>query len=139
MPEYPDDILKDIAETRRLQAGQFGSGQTQAPLTEASAGWILRARSTPAATGLGSGDIHIYAKSGKLWVRSASGDEELEQVPAFPKALAISGLSSRQTVSAPGSYSSAWAGNVLADVTSLYTYTQALHSSLIAANLMFAL
>lgn len=141
MPDlFPSDFLGDVLDLKSGLRTAQGEAARRSPLTEASAGWILRSRSTPALDDLGPNDVWIYAQGGVMYARSGSGlAVPLVPVPAFPKASAISSLGSRQTTSAPGSYSSAWAGNVLSDLASLYTYTQALHTSLIAANLMFGL
>ena len=136
MPEYPDDILQDFADARRGQSAQFTSGQNQPAKTEASKGWIFTDMSTPP-TPL-AGKTHIYSQGGRLWAASTAGAVPL-LLPDYPQAGPVSDLPSRATTSAPGSYSSGWAGNVLSDLTALFTWANALQASLEAGDILLPL
>ncbi|MEU8035720.1 hypothetical protein [Streptosporangium sp. NPDC049078] len=119
---------------RELQRGLAQVQQTAAtgrPLTEASKGWILRAMDSPD-TELGPGDVHIYARSGRLWVRSQSGDIPLVE---FQQGDAVSNPSYSLTNATP-TYVQGQAQTVVATVDALYDSHVALLASLRAAGII---
>lgn len=91
MPVYKPDVLKDIADTQRQQAGAFTSAQTRPPTTSASAGWKLTARDEPDPPPSGA---HIWGSpDGELKVTKADGTtftvEPAPEVPPFPQGVAV--------------------------------------------------
>lgn len=64
---FPHDPMQDLRDLQRVvDDNQAVKGS---PLLEASAGWVLRNRSTPPVPDFG--DVHIYAQDNRLWARSA--------------------------------------------------------------------
>ncbi|MBN6054504.1 hypothetical protein JYK22_21360, partial [Nonomuraea sp. RK-328] len=61
--------MQDLRELQRTVADTQAVGRP--PLVEASAGWIMRHRDTPDTPP--AGDVHIFANSGRMWVRSTLG------------------------------------------------------------------
>ncbi|MFE3449615.1 hypothetical protein ACFXJ8_11835 [Nonomuraea sp. NPDC059194] len=94
MDGYPDDQQRVMRQMQRdLTTAQASAGRRQ-PLIEASAGWVMRNRSTPPAPP--SGDVHIYAQGGRLWARSTLGDVPLLPIPDPPQAGFVGAPSSVQ-------------------------------------------
>lgn len=73
---FPSDPMQDLRELQRTVADDQATSGSQ--LLVASAGWVMRNRSTPPAPP--TGDIHIYAQNGTLWATSASAS-----VPLLPQ------------------------------------------------------
>lgn len=82
MPEYQDDLLKEIAELKRQVAQLAASAQRRDALTKASQGWVLPNRSTPSTPQSGA---HLYAANGQLMVRQSNGSTfAIEPAPEVP-------------------------------------------------------
>ncbi|GHH67662.1 hypothetical protein GCM10017673_15030 [Streptosporangium violaceochromogenes] len=136
MDGYPGDQARTTRQMQRDIASAQGSAGLRPPLLEASKGWIFTDMATPDTPP--AGKTHIYSQGGRLWASSTAGAVPL-LLPDYPQAPPISDLPSRATVSAPGSYSSAWAGNVLSDLTALFTWANALQTSLEAGDILLPL
>lgn len=67
---FPSDPMQDLRDLQRVVADDKAAAAGSA-LLEASAGWVLRDRSTPPLPP--SGDVHIYAQGGRLWQTSTFG------------------------------------------------------------------
>lgn len=70
---FPSDPMQDLRDMQRAVGDNTATSRP--PLIEASAGWVMRHRSSPPVPP--SGDVHIYAQSGRLWCRSTLGDVPL--------------------------------------------------------------
>jgi len=82
VPEYQDDLLKEIAELKRQVAQLAASAQRRDALTKASQGWVLPNRSTPSTPQSGA---HLYAANGQLMVRQSNGSTfAIEPAPEVP-------------------------------------------------------
>lgn len=82
MPEYQDDLLREIAELKRQVAQLAASAQRRDALTKASQGWVLPNRSTPSTPQSGA---HLYAANGQLMVRQSNGSTfAIEPAPDVP-------------------------------------------------------
>lgn len=80
--KFPADLVQDI-RTLQLDLGDSQASQKRGPLLEASAGWIMRNMATPASPP--TNDVHIYAKSGRLYAKSTLGDVPLLDQPVAAK------------------------------------------------------
>jgi hypothetical protein len=72
---YPGDPWERIRQLERDVEELKAMLNARRPLTEASAGWLLRNQSAPSVPPVN--DVHIYASSGRLWARSTLGDVPL--------------------------------------------------------------
>lgn len=82
MPEYRDDLLKELADLRRRVDQLSALVQRRSALTTASAGWVIPNRSTPSAPSSGA---HLYAANGQLMVRQSDGTTfPVEPAPEIP-------------------------------------------------------
>jgi hypothetical protein len=82
VPEYSDDILKEIADLKRQVAALAAAAQKRTALTTASQGWVIPNRTTPSTPSSGA---HLYAASGQLMVRQANGTSfPIEPAPEVP-------------------------------------------------------
>lgn len=121
---------------RNLKAAQTAAAQ-QKPLTESSQGWILRGRSDPSTGGLGSEDVWIYAKSGKLYAKSAGGSPvPLDPIPTFPKGASVSAPPAMTAFTAPASYNVLHSQSLRDDIAALRTKVIQLITSLENAGLL---
>lgn len=127
MPEYADDILDDIADLERSQAGQFGSGQKRQPITKASAGWELPSRSTPSPPASGA---HLYASGSTLRWRSSNGSDYSLIPPTVPQGVAVDNPDAMSAGSAPGSYNQAYVQALRDDIAEVRAQLIALLDSL---------
>lgn len=128
MPEYADDILDDIADLQRGQAGQFSSGQKRAPLTKASAGWALPTRSAPLAPASGG---HIYGSGSELRWRSSNGSDYSLVPVEIPIAAPVSNAANMTAgATAPASYDQDYVTRLRDDVREVRAQLNALLTSL---------
>lgn len=82
MPEYSDDILKEIADLKRQVAQLAAAAQRRGALTTASQGWVIPDRPAPSTPASGA---HLYAADGQLMVRQANGTSfPVEPAPEVP-------------------------------------------------------
>lgn len=133
MDNFPDDQGRITRDLQRGVADAQQSANRRQPLIEASAGWVMRHRSTPPSPG--GSDIHIYAQSGRLWVSSFLGAQMLEPVPPFPKA----GLVTVGTVSissAPASYDQSHSAELRSAIFTLNNALTALIATMRSNGLM---
>ena len=72
--KYPSDPMQDLRDLQTRVDDTQAVGRPA--LTEASQGWILRDMTPPATPP--AGDVHIYAASGRMWVRSTLGTVAVE-------------------------------------------------------------
>lgn len=102
MPEYQDDLLKEIAELKRKLAQLAAAVQRRDALTKASGGWVIPNRSTPSTPQSGA---HLYAANGQLMVRQSNGStfaiEPAPEVP-FTQGVAVPDVPVFQSPSDPG-------------------------------------
>ncbi|WP_101788638.1 hypothetical protein [Nonomuraea indica] len=82
--QRPANVFQDIRDLQRDVKDAQGAAPRRPALIEASAGWVMRHRSTPPTPP--AGDIHIYAQNGRLWVNSSLGQQMLQPQLPFPKA-----------------------------------------------------
>lgn len=67
---FPSDPMQDLRDLQRTVSDNEATGGS--PLLVASAGWVMRHRGSPPIPP--SGDIHIYAQNGRLFIRSTVGE-----------------------------------------------------------------
>jgi len=128
VPEYRDDILRELAELKRQVAQLAAQAQRREALTRASAGWIISNRQTPSTPQNGA---HLYAASGRLMVRQSNGETfPIEPAPEIPfqPAAPVSDV--------PVFTSPADPGNTIASIRSAYQLLRTDCQSGIRANLI---
>jgi hypothetical protein len=72
---YPGDPWERIRQLERDVEELKALLKARDPLTSASQGWLLNSMASPVVPA--SGDVHIYAQTGRLWARSTLGDVSL--------------------------------------------------------------
>lgn len=133
MPEYEDDILTDIADLKRTQAGQFSAGQKRQPITKASAGWEMPNMIPPSAPADGA---HIYVVDGEMrWKSEAGQDYSLIPVEV-PVADPVASAGNILSGDAPGTYNATWGQHVYEGLVDVKNQLNAALSALRAAGLM---
>ncbi|WP_433363970.1 hypothetical protein [Streptosporangium sp. CA-115845] len=133
MPEYPDDILADIADMRKQLSQLFGSGQQRPPITQASAGLIMPNRASPDAPASG---VHYFAKSNRPTALAANGTE-YDLVPIPPLRAQPVDIAANM-VSGPigGAPNATQYNNLYNDVREVRAQLNALINSLRAAGIL---
>jgi len=131
MPDlFPSDFLQDVAEIGKDARQAKTLAGARAPLTEASAGWILRDRADPDTPPDG---VHIYAQDGEFYVRTAGGiDRNIIPLRAAPVAIAAN-MTSGQIGGAP---TQAQYNNLQSDAVEIRAQLNALINSLRAAGIL---
>lgn len=134
MPEYEYDIIKDISDLQREQAGQFSAGQKRQPITKASAGWEMPNRVAPQAPPNGA---HIYAIGNVLRWKSADGSD-YSLVPVQVPQAAYVDIAANMTAgaTAPASYDQDYVTRLRDDVREVRAQLNALINSLRASGLL---
>ena len=133
MPDYADDILKDIADLQRGQAGQFAASQKRAPQTKASAGWEMPNRIEPQAPPNGA---HIYAIGDVLRWKSADGSDYSLVPQEFPQGGAVASPANMTAGTSPASYNQDYTQRMRDDIADIHEQLKALLASLRAADII---
>ncbi len=135
MPDYQDDLLKDIADTKRAQGVALGAAQKRKPIKKASEGWVLPSRDTPDPPEDGG---HIYANNAgePYWVKSNGTIYDLspQEIPVADPVDIAANMTAGAT--APGSYSQDYTERLRDDVREVRAQFNALINSLRAAGLL---
>ncbi|MEV0830907.1 MULTISPECIES: hypothetical protein [Streptosporangiaceae] len=133
MPEYPDDILADIAGMRKQLGQLFGSGQQRPPITQASAGLIMPDRTSPTPPASG---VHYFSKDNRPTAITADGDE-YDLVPIPPLRAQPVDIAANMTSGTIGGAPNAAQYNALYnDVREVRAQLNALINSLRAAGIL---
>jgi len=128
--KFPADDEGDFTSLRRAVDDLQAVLKNREPLTEASAGWILRDRDDPETP---AGGVHIYAQGGEFYVRTGAGLIR-DIIPPQAAAVAIAAnMTSAEIGSAPNSVQY---NNLRADVVEVRAQLNALINSLRAAGIL---
>lgn len=133
MPTYKPDFLKNIADLTRTQSKQFSSAQQRAPLTKASAGWVMPNYITPQAPADGA---HIYVVNDEMRWKSASGADYSLVPVEVPSASAVTNAGNIVSGNAPATYNDTWGQNIYEGLVDVKNQLNAALSALRAAGLM---
>ncbi|MFI6510146.1 hypothetical protein ACIBCT_21280 [Streptosporangium sp. NPDC050855] len=133
MPDYPDDILADIAAMRRQQGQLFSSGQQRAPIRRASDGLIMSDRTSPTPPASG---VHYFSKNNRPTALTADGDEyDLVPIPPL-QAQPVDIAANMTSGNIAGAPTMAQYNALRADVLEVRAQLNALINSLRAAGIL---